>query len=205
MRRVMIGVAAVVLGLPGVGAGQEPDLSGVWLLNWELSDDPNEQTPSAVGDGGRRGSRPGGGFRGPGGYGGRGGWSGRPSDGNPPDPERMARAREAIADLLTAPRQMTIEQNAREIRFAYDDGRYVRIVPDNKEHAGIAGTTEVIRKAGWKNGVLVVEVRPDSGPKVIHELELRLEGEQLVVTTTIEPRGSQDEIRLRRVYDATGE
>ena len=205
MRRVIIGFTAIMLGLPGVGAGQEPDLSGVWLLNWELSDDPRAQAPSGVGDGGRRGGRPGGGFGGAGGFGGRGGWPGRPDGGSRPDPERAARTREAFADLLTAPRQMTIEQDAREIRFAYDDGRYVRIVPDDREHAGIAGTSEVTRRARWENGVLVIGIRLDSGPEVLHELEVRLEGEQLIVTTTVEPRGSQDEIRLQRVYDATGE
>ena len=112
---------------------------------------------------------------------------------------------QAVADLLAAPRQMTITHDAREILFRYDDGRYVRLVPDAREHAGIAGGTRVTRKVRWEGDTLVAEVKLESNQKIVHEFELRLGGEQLVVTTTLEPRGSQDELQLRRVFDAAGE
>ena len=122
---------------------------------------------------------------------------------------RRARARasqfQAVADLLTAPRQMTITHDAREILFTYDDGRYVRLVPDNRAHAGIAGGTRVTRKARWEGDTLVAEIKLKSNQKIVHEFVLRFDGEQLVVTTTLEPRGSQDELQLRRVYDDAGE
>ena len=175
----------------------------VWLLNWELSDNPRAQVPAGAGEDGRgrRPVGPGGGFGGPGGAG-----FGRPF---PEDREASGRERsaqfQAVADLLAAPRQMTITHDAREILFRYDDGRYVRLVPDAREHAGIAGGTRVTRKVRWEGDTLVAEVKLESNQKIVHEFELRLGGEQLVVTTTLEPRGSQDELQLRRVFDAAGE
>ena len=212
-----LGLLVMACGLSAAGeaSGREdrPDLTGVWLLNWELSDNQRAQVPSGAGDGGR-GRRPvgpgggGGGFGGPGrgGFGGRSGGFGGPS----PD-DREARGREraaqfqAVADLLTAPRQMTITHDAREILFTYDDGRYVRLVPDDREHAGLAGGIRVTRKARWEGDTLVAEIKLESNQKIVHEFALRLDGEQLVVTTTLEPRGSRNELELRRVYDTAGE
>ena len=202
-----LGLVVLACGLSAAGEarGREgrPDLTGVWLLNWELSDNPRAQVPAGAGEDGRgrRPVGPGGGFGGPG-----GGGFGRPF---PEDREASGRERsaqfQAVADLLAAPRQMTITHDAREILFRYDDGRYVRLVPDAREHAGIAGGTRVTRKVRWEGDTLVAEVKLESNQKIVHEFELRLGGEQLVVTTTLEPRGSQDELQLRRVFDAAGE
>ena len=207
-----LGVVILVGGLLAVGEANErqdrPDFTGVWLLNWELSDSPRGHVLAAAGEGTRRrapawpGGR--GGFGGPGRDG-----SGRPSRGDREDVEARARedarTREAVADLLTAPRRMTITQDAREILLSYDDGRYVRLLPDGREHAGIASGARVLRKVRWKDRTLVAEVQLESDQKVVHEFALRLGGEQLELTTTLEPRGSQDELQLRRVYDAAGE
>ena len=168
------------------------DLSGTWLLNYELSDDPRGN-PVAVGDDGRRGR--GGGF---------GGRNGRAGDGIDPEKlrKRMSGVREAFADLLTAPRRMTIVQQESESVLTYDDGRLVRLIPDGREHAGIAGQgIKVIRKTSWDAGALRAEIRIESGPKLIHVLEPRLHGKQLVATTTVEPHGDNDGLELRRIYD----
>ena len=195
----------------GLGAQTDHpvDLSGDWLFNYELSDEPQSRMPAAVGD--ARPREPSGGIGGiGGGFGGRGGYGGRPGGyGRPQDPERreagreqMAETREAMDDLLTAPRRMTIVQSPRELVLTYDDGRSVRLVPDDREHAGIAGNgVEVIRRTTWDEATLRAVIRLDGGPKVIHVLESRLDGEQLVVTTTVEPRGSFDGLEMRRVYD----
>ena len=203
-------VLACGLSAAGEAGGRDgrPDLTGVWLLNWELSDNPRAQVPPGAGEEGRR-RRPvgpgGGGFGGPG-FGGRSGGFGSPF---PEDREASGREGaaqfQAVADLLAAPRQMTITHDAREILFTYDDGRYVRLVPDAREHAGIAGGTRVTRKVRWEGDTLVAEIKLESDQKIVHEFELHLDGEQLVVTTTLEPRGSQDELQLRRVFDAAGE
>ena len=204
-------VAAVflsVLCLSTPGDAQEPDLSGVWQMNWELSDNPRERAPDEVGGRNRDGwSGRGGGIGGVGGFGrgprglGRSGTASRGRDDAEDRQARIERARDVLADLLTAPRSMTIEQDRREVLLRYDDGRYVRIVPDDRDHAGIAGSTEVIRRARWQDGRLVAEIKVEGGPKVVHELELRLGGEQLFVLTTLPASDAYDEVELKRYYD----
>ena len=45
----------------------------------------------------------------------------------------------AMEDLTTAARRMTVVETEREVLLTYADGR-VRLIPDDREHAGIAGT-----------------------------------------------------------------
>ena len=208
-----LGVVILVGGLLAVGEANQrqdrPDFTGVWLLNWELSDSPRGHVPAAAGEGTRRrapawpGGR--GGFGGPGRDG-----SGRPSRGDREDVEARARedlgTREAVADLLTAPRRMTITQDARERScFRTTMGgtcgscRTVGSTPGSPAGPGSCGRCAG-RTGPWSQ-------RSSSNPirKWWHEFALRLGGEQLELTTTLEPRGSQDELQLRRVYDAAGE
>ena len=113
--------------------------------------------------------------------------------------------RRAVVDQLTAPRRMRITQDGAEIRLAYDDGRYVRLVPDGDAHAGISGKSQVMRTARWQDRRLVTEVELTSDQTVSHELELTPAGSQLVVTTTldIDAHVFPDDFRLVRVYDAS--
>ena len=203
-----ISVILLSIGLFAPTHGRQTiDLNGEWALNYELSDDPRQRAPEAMGADDRGCCDPTGRYGG-GGFG-TAGRAGRLPGGRDPNrsvlnPEAVDRLRGAVSDQLTAPRRMTITQDdlRAEVLLTYDDGRYVRIVPDDKEHAGISATSRITRRASWENGALVVEVKLETGQKVVHRLESRLAGEQLVVTTRLEPRGSQDEIRLRRVYDA---
>ena len=203
------------LGLTLAG-GQQPndvDLGGVWRLNYDLSDDPSPPVPAHVGQERHdRGYRGGGGGFGGGGFGTGTGVGRVASRGR--GPYRTSRAREqreadqvrrAVVDQLKAPRRMRITQDGAEIRLAYDDGRYVRLVPDGEAHAGLSAQRQVIRTAWWQNRRLVTEVELESDQTVSHELELTRAGSRLVVTTTvdIDARGFQDDFRLVRVYDAS--
>ncbi len=211
----LVCVVAATIGV-AAAAQTRPNLTGVWLLNYESSDDPRAQVPAGVGEDQRGFGRYGGGGDGfGGGFGGGGlgrsrfpgGGRGTRDDyqrGDGLTPEQVDALRVAIRDQLTAPRRMTIAHEPTEVLFTYDDGRYIRIVPDGREHAGIAGSLQVMRKVVWRDGVLVAEVKFETDQKVIHEIDLRRGGEQLVFTTVLEPRGSQDEVRLRRVYDVSG-
>ena len=225
MRVMTILITAVGLTALPVGAGvwavsaqtqeDERAIQGVWVLNDELSDDPraafgNEgsrgQGRRGPGAGGGRGPRgPGG--RGPGGRGG-GGFGGR--GGDRPDPEEMAEMREAMQsamkDLMTAARRMTVVETEREVLLAYDDGRFVRLIPDDREHAGIAGSSmQVKRRTKWNGEKLVTRIELQSRMKLKLEqtYEVLLDGQQLVVTSKFEGgRFWNDEDReLRRVYD----
>lgn len=228
MRVMTILIAAVGLTAPPVGASawaagaQAPEaersIQGVWVLNSELSDDPrpalrNEDSRdqgrrgSGARGGGGRGGRGGGGFGGGRGGGGRGG-GGR--GGNRPDPEAMAEMREAMQsammDLMTAPRRMTVVDTDGEVLLTYDDGRALRLIPDDRAHAGIAGNSmQVTRRTTWIGERLVARIELQSRMKLTLEqtYELLLEGQQLVVTSTFESdRFENDEAReFRRVYD----
>jgi len=182
-------------------------LEGIWMLNADLSDEPRARL-EGVGDdrgqgrgrgaAGRRGSRPGGRGR---------------AGGRPPDREELARLRqglqEAVRDLMTAPRRMTIVMIENEIVATYDDGRAIRLVSDDQAHKGIAGTSmQVTRRTRWENEKLVTDISLDSRIEVRLEqtYEVRLtdpEGKQLVVTSRfVGGRASNGDRReLRRVYD----
>ena len=237
MQRFVIGlVAAVALAVaPGgkaapaaeSGAAQDHEraLAGSWAINTDLSDDPRPQPGGRDGDDdGRRGpgagfgvpgGGPGGGFGGRGGgFGGRGGgFGGRGGGfgGRGGDPAQMARMRaeqqEALQDLMTAPRRMTIVAGEREIVLTYDDGRVVRLIPDGREHSGLAGASaRVTRRTRWRGAALETEIELQS------RIELRMRqsydvritdggARQLVVTSHIEGGRRGRDRELRRVYD----
>ena len=181
-------------------------IQGVWVLNNELSDDPR----ATLGNEGSRGQRrrgPGaGGGRGPGGGGGFGNGRG----GDRPDPEEMAETREAMQsameDLMTAARRLTVVVAEREVLLTYDDGRGVRLIPDDREHAGIAGSSmQVTRRTKWNGEKLVTQIELQSRMtlKLEQTYEVLLDGQQLVITSTFDGErfGNDEDRELRRVYD----
>ena len=182
-------------------------LEGVWVLNADLSDEPRARLEGVGDDRGRGRGRGAAGRRGSG-PGGRGRAGGRP-----PNREELGRLRqglqEAVRDLMTAPRRMTIGITEEEIVATYDDGRVIRLVSDDQAHKGIAGTSmQVTRKTRWENEKLVTDISLDSRIEVKLEqtYEVRLtdpEGKQLIVTSRfIGGRASNGDRReLRRVYD----
>ena len=182
-------------------------LEGVWVLNADLSDEPRARLEGVGDDRGRGRGRGAAGRRGSG-PGGRG-----RAGGSPPTREELARLRqgiqEAVRDLMTAPRRMTIVMIENEIVATYDDGRVIRLVSDDQAHKGIAGTSmQVTRKTRWENEKLVTDISLDSRIEVKLEqtYEVRLtdpEGKQLIVTSRfIGGRASNGDRReLRRVYD----
>ena len=182
-------------------------LEGIWMLNADLSDEPRARLEGVGDDRGRGRGRGAAGRRGSG-PGGRG-----RAGGSPPTREELARLRqgiqEAVRDLMTAPRRMTIVMIENEIVATYDDGRVIRLVSDDQAHKGIAGTSmQVTRKTRWENEKLVTDISLDSRIEVKLEqtYEVRLtdpEGKQLIVTSRfIGGRASNGDRReLRRVYD----
>ena len=223
-----VGVTAVVaLGAasaaPPAAAGAvqngEQTLAGSWVINQDLSDELRPQPGGRDGDE-RRGPGafgdptwgPGGGFGRRGGFGGRGGGFGGGGFGGGRDPQQMARLRaamqEAMRDLMTAPRRMTIAADEREIVLTYDDRRVVRLIPDGREHSGLAGTSaRVTRRTRWRGATLEAEIELQSRMelRVRQTYEVRTSGfgdRQLVVTTRIDGGRRGRDRELRRVYDA---
>ena len=191
-------------------------LLGTWVLNDDLSDALPPRAEMSKGNRGRRGggfAGPGGGFGGPGGGGlggRRGGFGGRAGGRVLPEDRALRRAglQEAIKDLTTAPRRVTIDGIPEAIVLTYNDRRVVRLLPDGREHAGLAGTSmRVTRVTQWDDTTLVTEIQLDSRVKFeieqtyhVHDGEYGL---QLVVTSRFNggPFGRKTR-EIRRVYDA---
>lgn len=205
----------------GLGQGNEQVLAGSWMINQDLSDELRPQPGGRDGNGGGRGPGgfgdpgwgPGGGFGGRGGYGGRGGFGGRRGGlgGFGGDPRQMARMRadmqEAMRDLVTAPRRMTIVADEDEIVLTYDDRRVVRLVPDGREHSGLAGMrARVTRRTRWRGARLEAEIELQSRMelRVRQTYEVRtsdVDNRQLIVTTRVDGGRRGRDREFRRVYD----
>ncbi len=106
---------------------------------------------------------------------------------------------------MTAARRMTVVEGEREVILTYADGRVIRLIPDDKEHAGIAGESmQVSRRTKWDGEKLVtqIELQGRMSLEIEQTYEVLREGQQLVVTSKVEGgRGSDGPRVLRRVYD----
>jgi len=219
---IAFGVAPEAVAAARAAQNREQALAGSWVVNEDLSDELRPQPGGRDADGERRGPGgfggpgwgPGGGFGGGrGGFGGgRGGFGGgRGGFGGGGDPQQMARMRatmqEAMRDLMTAPRRMTIAAGEREIVLTYGDRRVVRLIPDDREHSGLAGTSaRVTRKTRWRGAVLEAEIelqsRLDLRVRQTYEVRITEGGyRQLIVTTRIDGGRRGRDRELRRVYD----
>ncbi len=107
----------------------------------------------------------------------------------------------AALDELTITQQgdqVTITNKEGQTRVLKTDGSKIR---DEKSPGGPAEL-----RASWdKNGFLVVEVKPDQGPKRTESYIVSNDGEHLYLTLTLEGDGRRPEIKLRRAYDPASE
>ena len=171
---------------------------GTWVLNAELSDAlrPRPETSGSGRDQRGRG----------GGFGGRGG------DGDRANPRDVAEGRtgiqEAMRDLMSVPRRMTISGTLDEVILTYDDGRVIRLLPDGREHAGLAGSSmRLTRTTRWGSATLNTDIELEG--RLRFEVEQTYEvrngeaSKQLIVTSRFAGGPFRDEEReFRRVYDA---
>ncbi len=194
-----------------------PDISGVWKLNRDASDQApgapggqqggDEGTHRRGGDtdgGGRRGGYGGGGMgRGMRGGGMRGGLGG---PGGQRDPEQMKKMRDFMQAVLATPDAVTIAQHDGEISFTDDQGQVTKVQPNGKDEKHVFGSETGKTKTKWDSGQLVMEISPDgNGPKVTRTWSL-VQGpdgaKQLQVLTSMEGRGGGRGGRtITRVYD----
>lgn len=112
----------------------------------------------------------------------------------------------ALQDLMSAPRRMTIVIDEREVLLTYGDGRVVRLIPDGREHAGIAGNSmEVTRRTAWDDRRLVAQIELESRATLTLEqtYDVQLDGQRLVVTSRFEGDrfGNGDDGEFKRVYE----
>lgn len=177
-----------VLSRPARAEGdRRGNLTGTWGLNHDLSDDPQRVREGGARGGGRGGRGGFGGRRG-GGFGGRRGRPEETDDGAPPslDPEALEK--------------LTIVHRDPELRITDGLGREHVLFTDGRkvEEERSAGTVKI--RTDWKDGHVVVTTTPKRGPKITEAYGIAADGSVLTVTTQVEGRGRN--LELRRVYDA---
>jgi hypothetical protein len=189
-------------------AAPHPSLAGTWTLNEDLTARMRENDQQSAPHGGGFGG--GMGRRGGGGGGGRRGGGRYPGGGSPGDTERPGgeqreseegqRPNFAALDTLTITQsgnQVTVTDKEGHARVFRADGGKVR---DDKAFGGPA---EV--QATWdrESGGLVVQVKPDKGPKRTESYIVSDDGKHLYIVLTVEgDRGSR---KIRRAYDPAPE
>jgi hypothetical protein len=181
-----------------------PSLSGGWTLNKDLSDQAPAATsappdsPGRSGGGGRGGGF--GGRRGGGGFGGgRGGGSAGGGNGSSTaNSADAARVREVMSDLMKPPAHWVITQTDTLIIMTDQDGRTLRLSPDNKKIKNDDTKTE--RQTKWDGGKLVSEITGLPVGKITETYSVDQELHQLRLATQI---GDGKQARtLVHVYDA---
>lgn len=171
-----------------------PDLSGVWKINEDLSQTPQQ---------GMRESRPQGGFMG-GGRGGRGGGMGRRGGGRSgaseaprPDaavgPDAANDDQDGLMTITWAAPQITVEYPNNRKRVYFTDGRKVK-----EDLPG--GKTAKVRASWTDGGSLEVVTKLDNGMTRTEIFEISNDGRRLFVIIGLEGRGPEP-IKYHRVYD----
>jgi hypothetical protein len=171
-------------------AAEQPDFSGTWKLNQELSENPREKMAESMskgrgGESGARGGGMGGGMRGGGGghSGGREGMQERLG-------EREARIQQIVIDHEDPTFRIRLADDS-ENTF-YTDGRMTEDL-----EAGLLEAT-----ATWKKGRHIeIERLSPQGGTITEKYELSDDGSQLFVKTKMEGNGQTPKVSFQRVYD----
>ncbi len=207
----MVTVAPAVLAAQAPPAAAGASIAGAWTRNADLSDAPAERGQrgddsgreggdsrgrNGGGGGGRRGG--GGGGGGFGGRGGRGGGMGR--GGERPNPDEMARMREAMRDVTNPSDHLTIVQTDSMVLVTGADGRTTRMSADGKKIKD--ENTRVDRKTKWDAGRLVSEISGLGPGKMTQTFAGDPENRRLRITVVMENTRSKEPRTITQVYDA---
>ena len=181
---------------------QESGFNEHWVLNQELSENPQEKIPQAMqaarGSGGRSrppgggrggsGGPPAGGARGGGGAGGTGRPGGRPGGRGP-----------EMAGIFGGSEELVIVHAGNAFTIRYKDGRERALEIGERESAEAAGADGA---AYWDANTLVARSEPQEGRVVVERYELVEGAARLVINIELPLPMGGDAISIRRVYDA---
>lgn len=169
---------------PQANEAPPPDLSGTWVLNERLSEDPREKMREQM-----RG-RSGGGRKG-------GGMGGGPEGGM--DPEKM---RQRMQERERAVQRLVVSHSEPRLRIAFADGSERVVVTDNKKHRRESGIGDVETRAKWtRNGRLEITATTEDGRKVSEVYRYSSGENRLYVTVTAGGDGRLPKLSFKRVYD----
>ncbi len=179
----------VLAGVCGTGAvhAQEHPLVGSWVINEELSDDPDEAVEAAIIEAGGRVQRK---------------WFGREEK----ERYRGGPAEQELYDRITYDPILRIDYTEPEFWFGYADG-YQRVFHSDgrtrsvgaNDHYNSGG--EDFSFAAWEGETLIVEARPRDGGFTLETYTLEENNTRLRVALEIRPENFGATIRLVRVYD----
>lgn len=197
MRRFLLALAVITLvaGPDTVWSQDEiePNFTGTWILNQDLSDSFQPQRPS---NGSAQGGRRGGGGRG-GGRGRGGGMEPGAGDRRPAaqDTKRAARLKQAVSrlEIFHAGPELNITSGLEISRLFYTDGRSTTILTDRGEATA---------SAQWEGATLkILSQNGNGGPSRQLSYTLSAEGQRLTVTESRTGPGSDKSQEMKRVYD----
>jgi hypothetical protein len=194
---------ATLLQAADKAAPQHPSLAGTWTLNEDLTArmrENDQQSAPHNGSGGGFGRRGGGGGRR-----GGGGYPGGPQSGGTAGSggeSRESGATEGQHPNFAAFDTLTITQSGNQVTITDKEGRaHVYRADGGKVHddKALGGPAEVQARWDQESGGLVVEVKPDKGPKRTESYIVSDDGKHLYMVLTVEgERGSR---KIRRAYD----
>jgi len=166
------------------------DLSGLWVLNSEQSDDPAAVIREARsgGGGGRGGGGRGGGGRGGGGRGG----GGQRQDDTAERPDQQMAARIARLEIFHDDLEFNLTDGLDISRLLYTDGRESTVWTEQGEMKATAI---------WQGETLVVTWQGGRGGDRTTRLSLAENGQLLLVREQMNPRGQDRTVTLDLVYD----
>jgi hypothetical protein len=190
-------VVASLLATSAVKASDAPspgvDLSGTWVLNTELSDDPKEvmkermQSMRAHGGPGGRGSRPGGPPPG-GGFG-----------GSEQDHEKM---RQRVREFEPA-RRIVIVSGDQHVTMIPEGRDSLTVIPDGTPRERKTPLGVVTMEAEWKDMTLEVKTKGQYGREAKQLYRINADG-RLEVVMEIPMPGGGDATQIVMRYDEAG-
>lgn len=182
--------AMVVVALPvddaqSADIAVEPDITGSWVANLELSEDPDKAVERAIKKAGGRPDS--------GGKRGRGRYRGGP-------------ANQELYDRITYDDVLTIRRAAPEFRFTYADNFSRVFYTDGRSRTvsatGTASGDNLDFSFGsWSGNTLHVEARPRDGGWTRERYTLEPGGQQLRVELELAPLGFREPVVLVRIFD----
>jgi hypothetical protein len=156
--------------------------NGTWVINEELSDDPDKQVERAIKKGGGkvpRGKKTKGRYR-----------------GGPPT--------QKLYDHLSYDEEFSFHYEEPEFRFSYDQGLERVFYSDGRRR--VVSTESLTHRTdysfgGWEDGVLYVESKPMDAGYIMETYTLVSGGNQLRVELLLEPSTFSAPIKIRRIFD----
>ncbi|MBX5463598.1 MAG: hypothetical protein IRZ28_21235 [Steroidobacteraceae bacterium] len=214
-------LTAAIAGIASAGlrekAPKDVDLTALWKINSELSDDPQKviararteenaaNRGSSSPSGGRSTSGTGDVFGGVvfggvifgGGQGGASGSADRPAN----DPPPMESTRVPLDAFLATREQFEIVQSPDAMTIRNDEETST-CKPGETQRVQLQGGELVDQKCGWDGDAFVIELVSPDGVKRTKRYELRDKGKQLHVLTTVKGgSGHLANLRIKRVYE----